>query len=229
VTEQFRFGLAMAQPAQYRLDEIDRQIITLLLRDGRMSGAAVARFVGVSQRTAGYRIEKLTHSGVIQIGAVVNPHVVGLDAIADVFLEVAPGQVREVAEAFAQLEEVSYVAGSIGNGDLSIQVCLRDSNELTRFVNEVVAKVPGVTRARTVLVPWKLKDVYQWNVPPAFDDVVQAYQDVDAPRTLRPKTPQAARNPSTMRPSKASGPSGVGQRWLRCSWDAPARSQRTAG
>ena len=90
--------------------------------------------------------------------------------IADVFLEVAPGQVRDVAERFAALPEVSFVAGSIGNGDLSIQVCLRDNDELRRFVDEVVGQMPGVTRARTVLVPWKLKDVHQWNIPRSSTD-----------------------------------------------------------
>ena len=30
---------------------------------------------------------------------------------------------------------------------------------------EVVGKVPGVTRTKTAMVPWKLKDVYQWHVP----------------------------------------------------------------
>ena len=103
----------------------------------------------------------------IQVGAVVDPHSLGLEVIADIFLDVTPGRVREVAERFARLQEVSYVAGSIGNGDLSIQVCLGGSAELTRFVDEAVGRTPGVTRARTVLVPWKLKDVYQWDVPAA--------------------------------------------------------------
>ena len=35
-----------------------------------------------------------------------------------------------------------------------------------RFLEEVVAKMPGVTQARTVLVPWKLKDVYELEYPP---------------------------------------------------------------
>ena len=34
----------------------------------------------------------------------------------------------------------------------------------------VVGEMPGVTRARTVLVPWKLKDVHQWNIPPSADE-----------------------------------------------------------
>ena len=133
MTEQFRVGPTTGQPAAYQLDDIDRQIVTLLLEDGRTPGAALARAVGVSQRTVLYRIDKLLACGVIQVGVVVDPHAIGLDVIADVFLEVSPGQMREVAQRLAALQEVSFVAGSIGNGDLSIQVCLRDSDALTRL------------------------------------------------------------------------------------------------
>jgi DNA-binding Lrp family transcriptional regulator len=44
-------------------------------------------------------------------------------------------------------------------------VYARDTEELLRFINEVIGKVPGVTRTKTAMVPWKLKDVYQWHVP----------------------------------------------------------------
>ena len=179
MAEHFGFPPSKGEPLPSRLDHIDRQIVALLLRDGRMSCAAVARSIGrLSPRAMCSRIERLIRSGVIQVGAVVNPHALGLNVIADVFLEVAPGQVREVAERFAELAEVSYVAGSIGNGDLSIQVCVRDLQELLRFVDEVVGPLPGVTRTRTVLVPWKLKDVYQWSIPPSFDDEVREEKEV---------------------------------------------------
>lgn len=163
--EEFAFPAVPAQSAPLGLDEIDRQIITLLLRDGRTPAAALARSVVVSQCTVRYRIERLQRLGVITFGAVLNPHALGLDVLADIFMEVAPGQVRTVAQRFAARAEVSYVAGSIGNGDLSIQVCLPDSGALLRFVDEVVGQMPGVTQARTVLVPWKLKDVREWDIP----------------------------------------------------------------
>ena len=184
MAEQVGFPRAKGELVPFQVDHIDRQIVALLLKDGRMSCAAVARSIGrLSQRAVCYRIERLIRSGVIQVGAVVNPHALGLNVIADVFLEVAPGQVREVAERFAELEEVSYVAGSIGNGDLSIQVCVRDLQELLRFVDEVVGPMPGVTRTRTVLVPWKLKDVYQWSIPPSFDDEVREEKEVEGAAT----------------------------------------------
>ena len=85
---------------------------------------------------------------------------------------------------------MSYVAGSIGNGDLSIQVCVRDTQELLRFVDEVVGTMPGVTRTRTVLVPWKLKDVYEWNIPRSFDDeAVRKDREVQASRETPTPTP----------------------------------------
>ena len=62
------------------------------------------------------------------------------------------------------------MAGSIGNGDLSIQVCVHDVQALRRFVDEVVGTMPDVTKARIVLVPWKLKDVYEWSIPPLFGE-----------------------------------------------------------
>ena len=77
----------------------------------------------------------------------------------------APGEVDRVARRLVGYEQVSYVAASIGKGDLSIQVCRRDADELERIVDKVVGIHPGVLRTKTVLVPWKLKDVYEWQIP----------------------------------------------------------------
>jgi Lrp/AsnC family transcriptional regulator for asnA, asnC and gidA len=148
------------------LDDIDRQIIHVLLADGRLSSAAITRRIGnISPRSVRYRIERLIRSGIISVAAVVNPHAIGFDVIADVILEVAPGRVQQVAQILRDFDNVSYVAGSLGDGDLSIQIYARTTAELARFVDEVVGNVPGVTRTRTIMVPWKLKDVYQWDVP----------------------------------------------------------------
>jgi DNA-binding Lrp family transcriptional regulator len=93
------------------------------------------------------------------------PQAVGFPVIGDVLVDVAPGKLQDVAAQLVEFPLVSYVAGSVGEGDLSVQVCARDTEELLRFVNEVVGKVPGVTRTKLAMVPWKLKDVYQWHVP----------------------------------------------------------------
>src|SRR5665647_965975 len=149
------------------LDTVDREIVSLLLEDGRVSSAEITRRIGhVSERAVRYRIERLVRKGVIRISAIVNPRAVGFSVIGDVLIDVAPGKLQDVAVQLVDFPTVSYVAGSVGDGDLSVQVYARDTEELLRFVNEVIGKVPGVTRTKLAMVPWKLKDVYQWHVPP---------------------------------------------------------------
>ena len=150
----------------FSLDAIDRQIVALLAEDGRVSSAEMTRRIGhVSERAVRYRIERLVRAGVVKITAIVNHQAVGYRVMGDVIIEVAPGMIQTVAEQLCSLDNISYVAGSVGDGDLSAQVYARDTEDLLRFVDEVLGKVPGVTRTRTVMVPWKLKDIYQWRIP----------------------------------------------------------------
>lgn len=148
------------------IDTIDRAIVDLLMEDGRMSCAEIARRLGgLSERTVRYRIDRLRQQGLIRISAIVNPQAVGFPVVADVFLEVEPGQIMAVARKMAEYECVSYVACSTGDRDVSIQVVARDNAELYRFVTEVVGQVPGVRKTTTLLVPEVLKDVYEWRIP----------------------------------------------------------------
>ena len=150
----------------FSLDAIDRQIAALLSEDGRISSAEMTRRIGhVSERAVRYRIERLVRAGVVKVTAVVNPQAVGYRVTGDVIIEVAPGMLQAVAEELCSLDNISYVAGSVGDGDLSAQVYARDTEDLLRFVDEVIGKVRGVSRTRTVVVPCKLKDVYQWRIP----------------------------------------------------------------
>jgi Lrp/AsnC family transcriptional regulator, regulator for asnA, asnC and gidA len=150
----------------FNLDSIDRRIVSLLIEDGRISSAEITRRIGhVSERAVRYRIERLVRNGVIRVSAIVMPQAVGFPIIGDVLVDVAPGKLQDVAAQLVDFPTVSYVAGSVGEGDLSVQVYARDTEELLRVVNEVIGQVAGVTRTKLAMVPWKLKDVYQWQVP----------------------------------------------------------------
>jgi len=147
-------------------DRLDQAIVRLLIEDGRMSSTEIARRIGdVSERSVRYRIDRLIQQGVIRVSAIVNPKAVGFLVMADIFIEVEPGQVMDVANRMAKFECVSYIACSTGDRDLSIQVYARDNEELYRFVTEVVGNVPGVRKTSTVLVPLVLKDNYEWHIP----------------------------------------------------------------
>ncbi|HCK64988.1 MAG TPA: Lrp/AsnC family transcriptional regulator [Anaerolineae bacterium] len=150
----------------YEFDKTDIKIVNLLLEDGRMSASEMSRRMGdISERAIRYRIDRMIEEGVIQISAVVSPEALGLNIKADVWLEVEADKVLEVAKKMAAFENVTYVACSIGQNDISIQVVAKDTSEVYYFVTEVIRKVPGVRKTTTSIVPIILKDVYQWRVP----------------------------------------------------------------
>jgi hypothetical protein len=53
----------------------------------------------------------------------------------------------------------------MGDVDVSIQIVGRDNSEVYSFLTDVVAKIPGVRKSSTLIVPIILKDVYQWHIP----------------------------------------------------------------
>jgi Lrp/AsnC family transcriptional regulator, regulator for asnA, asnC and gidA len=157
----------------FEIDKIDNEIITLLMEDGRMPSAEIARRVGgeLSERVVRYRINRLIREKVIKVTAIINPQTLGFSVVADVWLVVDADSILEVARKMTEYENISYVACSIGETDISVQVLARDAGEVYRFVTEVVGKTPGVRKTTTSIVPLVLKDVYQWRIPSVMVDV----------------------------------------------------------
>jgi len=150
----------------YKIDNIDLKIIDLLMEDGRIHAAEAARRVGnISERAVRYRIDRMLQNEIFQITAIINPRAVGMSVVADVWLECDADAIMEVARKMAEYENISYVACSIGETDVSVQVLAHDTAEVYRFVTEVIGKVPGVRKTTTSIVPVVLKDVYQWRIP----------------------------------------------------------------
>jgi Lrp/AsnC family transcriptional regulator for asnA, asnC and gidA len=150
------------------MDKIDRAIVDLLMDDGRMPCSEIARRVGISERSARYRLNRLLERGIIRIVAMANPQLLGFSVMADVFIEVEPGHIMEVARRLSEFPCVSYIACSTGDRDLSIQIVARDNVELYRFVAEEIGNVPGVKKTVTLLAPLVLKD--EWRIPESACD-----------------------------------------------------------
>ena len=151
-------------------DQTDWEIITLLNEDGRMSSTEIAeRLDNVSARTVNNRIRALTKHGIINIRAVINPEKVGYEVLADVYIETEPGLAREVGYRLAECPEISYVACVVGNVDVSCSVRSRTISELFDFVEAQVAKIEGVRRTQTYVLPYKIKEIDTWLPADAID------------------------------------------------------------
>ena len=154
-----------------KTDRLDIQIVELLMDDGRMPAVEIARRIGeITERVVRYRIDRMVKEGLIKISAIAFPKKIGYSVAADVLLEVETGLIQEVAQKLVSYDCISYVACSIGETDVSVQVLAQDTAEIYRFVTEVVGKIPGVRKTTTSIVPIVLKDVYQWHIPSSVAD-----------------------------------------------------------
>src|SRR5213596_1752149 len=110
------------------LDPVNKQLIGRLQRDGRMSYAALAKVVGLSEAAVRQRVQRLLDAGVMQIVAVTDPLTLGFTRQVMVGIR-ATGDLRVVAAALAKVPEVEYVVICAGGYDLLAElVCIDDEH-----------------------------------------------------------------------------------------------------
>ena len=147
----------------HKLDDLDWNIIRLLMEDGRLSSADIARIIGdTSSRTITKRIDILTREGIINIRSIVNPEKIGYCVLADVFIEVEPGYLQDVSEDLQLYPQISYIALAIGEMDILISVRAKKLDELYEFVIGTIGKIPGVRHTKTFPLPAQIKDITSW-------------------------------------------------------------------
>ncbi len=138
------------------LDEVDRVVVGLLLRDGRTPNVALARAAGVAESTALSRVRSLRERGIVTgVIAEVDLARVGLPVQAMVAIRFS-GHLRADVDAFA--EEVTRLPGVIatynisGGNDFLVHVAAATPERLRDFVLDNLTGRSGVVHAETSLV-----------------------------------------------------------------------------
>jgi DNA-binding Lrp family transcriptional regulator len=145
-----------------KIGELDLKLLALLSENGRISGAEMARSVGANERTVANHVASLIENDIISIVGIVNRHFFGYEVVADIFCQVEAADLEETAKEIGKFSEVSYVAISFGDRDISVQVMSKSTKEVQNFVLEKLSRVPGIVRTTTVIVPTVIKDIYEW-------------------------------------------------------------------
>ena len=140
------------------MDDLDRQIIATLQIDGRTTNKATAIATGVSEETIRRRTNRLIHEGVIDIVGIPNAAKMGVDFQALIGLQVDANRLDTVAEALAEMNEVTWVAITTGSIDVMARVELRSSNELRELLSSQVSRIKGVRRTETFVCMDNLKE-----------------------------------------------------------------------
>ena len=75
------------------LDDIDRQLIGALQKDGRASYADLATLVGLSAPATRMRVQRLLDAGVVQVVGVTNPLALGSPVMAALGVQIGRAHV----------------------------------------------------------------------------------------------------------------------------------------
>lgn len=144
------------------MDDLDLRLIAELTKDARKSSAELSRKLNVNETTVRRRIQHLEERGIVTFTAILNPSKLGYNIIAIIALEVELGKIDGVSESLANCPNVRYVSLCTGNHDLFIGAWFHSSGELTKFVKNYLAGVPGIRKSETFVILDVKKDEVGW-------------------------------------------------------------------
>ena len=138
------------------MDRVDREILSLLQADGRLSLTELAKSVRISLSSCHRRLRALETSGVISgYRAQIDPKAIGLGFDALVFITM-DSTARETVEAFEQtittVPNVIQTQRLFGDPDYLLHVVAPDLPSFQELYDERLSTLPGVRRLTSTLV-----------------------------------------------------------------------------
>jgi Lrp/AsnC family transcriptional regulator for asnA, asnC and gidA len=143
------------------IDDLDRQIISLLQVDGRRPYGAIAEAIGLSEPAVRRRVQRLKDANVMQIAAITDPLQLGYGREALVGIRVH-GDVRTVADQIAAIDAANYVVMTAGSFDIIAELIAVDDNSLVQLLNDSIRSIPGVTEVETFIYLKLAKQTFNW-------------------------------------------------------------------
>ncbi|ATR22065.1 Leucine-responsive regulatory protein [Roseomonas mucosa] len=150
------------------MDEIDKRLLRLLQRDGRMTNVELARQAHLSPPATHERIRRLQQDGVIE-GYSVRLNAGKLQRALLIFVEVTLDRTSaRVFEDFGaavrrtpEIMECHMVAGGF---DYLIKVRVRDMAAYRHFLGTVLVGLPGIRQTHTYTVMEEVKNTTEFAI-----------------------------------------------------------------
>ncbi len=135
------------------LDQMDRSILRVLQKTGRISNADLSDKVGLSQSACHRRVQRLEEEGYVN-GYVALLNARKMELNTTVFVEIGlSGQADELLESFetavARVPEVLECHLMAGTADYLLKVVAESSEDFARIHRQSLARLPGVQRMQS--------------------------------------------------------------------------------
>lgn len=136
------------------VDSVDKQILNILIRNGRTSYAEIAKIVGMKSPSVIERVKKLENMGILKgYTAKINYKALGYDILAFIGVSIDNARhIKDFENAMHTLDsdiiECHHVTGET---TMRVKVITKNTETLSMLINKL-RDFPGVLSTSTILV-----------------------------------------------------------------------------
>lgn len=138
------FSVEVDVPHPLDVDDIDRTLIDLLLRDVKTTNRELAARTGISVSAVSVRLRELTASGAINFTAIIDWENAGFDWLIIARIRTQTRSPREVAKDVGNLEQCLVSSVSLGAHDVVAYFLVQDRAELKRLTDDELPRIAGI-------------------------------------------------------------------------------------
>ena len=135
------------------IDEIDRQILSILMKDAKTPYTDIAKQLFVSSGTIHVPMKKLEQMGVVKGAELkVDYASLGYDitAFLGIYLEKS-FMFDDAAEALINIPEIVSVHYTTGNYSMFAKIICKDTKHLREVLHDKIQKIEGIQRTETLI------------------------------------------------------------------------------
>ena len=142
------------------LDELDQKIIRLLIENARISYSDIGEETGISRVSVKARIQALEKRGVIEeYTTIINPQKIS-GAVSCYFgIEIKPEYLAQVTDILYKNDTVTQIYRVTGRDKLHVHAVASSSDEMERFLLNVIDTLPGVISCSCNTILSRIKDI----------------------------------------------------------------------
>ena len=135
------------------IDEVDKQILAILMRDAKTPYTDIAKNIHVSGGTVHVRMRKMEQMGIV-VGASLSVDYTKLGYDISAFLGIhldKSSLYDEVSEELKSIPEIVAAHYTTGLYSIFAKIICRDTNHLKEVLHDKIQKIPGIQRTETFI------------------------------------------------------------------------------
>lgn len=136
-----------------KIDNLDRKILDIVIRNARIASKDVASVCGVSRAAVHQRIQRMIDLDVITgSGYHVDPRSLGYMTCTYIGVNLERGAMyRNVVPEFEKIPEIVECHFTTGPYTMLVKLVARDNEHLMRLLNDKIQMIPGVVGTETLI------------------------------------------------------------------------------